>query len=491
MNEVKLDLDNNLKADDAKKRAEEVRKELTFSFKNLWDPENNEEMKAVMDFCEDYKVALDQGKTEREFVDYSVKLLEERGFIPFKPSDSLKPGDRVYESIFGKAIMAAVIGSGDPLDGFNLVGAHIDSPRLDLKTNPVYEAADMALLKTHYYGGIKKYQWVAQPLSMHGVVILKNNETVKLSVGEDSDDPVFTITDLLPHLGDDQMQKKAYEVVTGEELNVLIGGIPFPGGEEIKERFKLGILHLLYKKYGFTERDLVTAEIEVVPATKARCVGFDRAFVGGYGQDDRACAYTALRALIDLNKPLKRTALLVLYDKEEIGSGGVTGARSQLFPSVQRRMVRSILGREPSSIDLHDNIENSTMLSSDVAIAFDPTFPSVSDPLNHSYAGRGIAFAKYTGRGGKGGTSDANAEYFSEVTRLFDDYGIPWQAGELGKVDQGGGGTVAIFQADYGISVIDCGVPVLSMHSCFEVTSKIDIYTTYKAYKVFFEKMRA
>lgn len=485
------EVNQDVKGDEAKKRAEEVRKNLTFSFKNLWNPENQDEINAIMDFCEDYKVALDEGKTEREFVDYSVELLEVNGFKAFDPSESLKPGDRIYESIHGKAVMAAVIGTADPLKGFNLVGAHIDSPRIDLKTNPVYEASDMVLLKTHYYGGIKKYQWVAQPLAIHGVVILKNNETIKLRIGEDPSDPVFTITDLLVHLAADQMQKKASEVVTGEELNVLVGGIPFPGGEDIKERFKLGILHLLYQQYGFTERDLVTAEIEVVPATRARCVGFDRAFIGGYGQDDRVCAYTALRALIDLKKPLKRTALVVLYDKEEIGSGGITGARSQLFPSVQKRMVRSILGREPSAIELQDSIECSTMLSSDVAAAFDPTFPSVFDPLNSSYAGRGIAFAKYTGRGGKGGTSDANAEYFSEVTRLFDECGIPWQVGELGKVDQGGGGTVAIFQADFGISVIDCGVPVLSMHSCFEIASKIDIYMTYIAYKAFFEKMRA
>lgn len=485
------DVKKDIKADEAMNRAEEARKQLTFSFKNLWNPDNEEEMKAVMDFCEPYKAALDACKTEREFVDYSVDLLDENGFKPFDPSQPLSPGDRIYEAIHGKALIAAVIGSADPLEGFNLVGAHIDSPRLDLKTNPLYEASDLTLLKTHYYGGIKKYQWVAQPLAIHGVVILKNGDVVKLRVGEDPGDPVFTITDLLPHLAADQMQKKASEVITGEELNVLIGGIPFPGGEDIKERFKLGILSLLYDQYGFNERDLVTAEIEVVPAVRARCVGFDRAFVGAYGQDDRICAYTALKALIDLDDPLKRTALVVFYDKEETGSGGVTGARSQLFPSVQRRMVRSILGREPSAIELHDNIENSTMLSSDVAVAFDPTFPSVLDPLNSTYAGRGIAFAKYTGRGGKGGTSDANAEFFNEVTRLFDECGIPWQTGELGKVDQGGGGTVAIFQADLGMSVIDCGVPVLSMHSCFEIASKIDIYMTYIGYKAFFEKMRS
>ncbi|NLA95675.1 MAG: aminopeptidase, partial [Clostridiaceae bacterium] len=355
---------------------------------------------------------------------------------------------------------------------------------------PLYESDDLTLLKTHYYGGVKKYQWAATPLALHGVVITRGGETIKLSIGEEADDPVFTITDLLPHLGADQMKKTGSEVIEGEELNVLAGSIPLPGGDEIKERFKLGVLNLLFDQYGFTERDLVTAEIEIVPATKARCVGFDRSMTGGYGQDDRVCAYTALRALIDVRTPLKRTGMVILYDKEETGSGGITGARSQLFPSIQRRMVRSILRREPSAIELQDQIEKSSMLSSDVANAYDPTFCSVSDPKNNAYAGRGITFFKYTGARGKGGTSDANAEYFNEVTRLMEEHGVPWQTGELGKVDQGGGGTVAIYQADLGISVIDCGVPVLSMHSCFEITSKIDVYKTYEAYKVFLENMR-
>ncbi len=479
------------KLDEKKKdEVEKLRKKLTFSFKNLWDPENEKEMKAVMAFCEDYKEALDQGKTEREFVDLAVGLLRSEGYREYKTDQPLKAGDRVYETVHGKGIVAAVIGTADPLLGFNLVGAHVDSPRLDLKPNPLYESDDLALLKTHYYGGVKKYQWAATPLALHGVVITKEGETIKLSIGEEADDPVFTITDLLPHLGADQMKKTASEVIEGEELNVLAGSIPLPGGDEIKERFKLGVLNLLFDRYGFTERDLVTAEIEIVPATKARCVGFDRSMIGGYGQDDRVCAYTALRALIDARTPLKRTGMVILYDKEETGSGGITGARSQLFPSIQRRMVRSILGREPSAIELQDQIEKSAMLSSDVANAYDPTFCSVSDPKNNAYAGRGIAFFKYTGARGKGGTSDANAEYFNEVTRLMEEHDVPWQTGELGKVDQGGGGTVAIYQADLGISVIDCGVPVLSMHSCFEITSKIDVYKTYEAYKVFLENMR-
>lgn len=478
-------------ADKKTDQVEALRKELTFSFKNLWDPDNEAEMKALMDFAEDYKKALDQGKTEREFVDFAIELLEGEGYKAFDSDQPLKPGDKVYESVHGKGLVSAVIGTADPLLGFNLVGAHVDSPRLDLKPNPLYESDELTLMKTHYYGGIKKYQWAAIPLALHGVVILKNGETVKLAIGEAPEDPVLTITDLLPHLGADQMKKTAAEVIEGEQLNVLVGSIPFPGGEEVKERFKLGILKLLHDRYQITERDLITAEIEIVPAALARDVGLDRSMIGGYGQDDRVCAYTALRALIDAEQPLKRTGMVVLYDKEETGSGGITGARSQLFPSVQRRMVRAILGREPSAIELQDQIEKSTMLSSDVSNAYDPTFASVSDPKNNTYAGRGIAFFKYTGARGKGGTSDANAEYFNEVTRLLDQEEIPWQTGELGKVDQGGGGTVAIYQADLGISVIDCGVPVLSMHSCFEVTSKMDVYKTYEAYKVFLEKMRS
>ncbi|HZK42407.1 MAG TPA: aminopeptidase, partial [Clostridia bacterium] len=361
-------------ADKKTDQVEALRKELTFSFKNLWDPDNEAEMKALMDFAEDYKQALDRGKTEREFVDFAIELLEGEGYKAFDSDQPLKPGDKVYESIHGKGLVAAVIGTADPLLGFNLVGAHVDSPRLDLKPNPLYESDELTLMKTHYYGGIKKYQWAAIPLALHGVVILKNGETVKLAIGEAPEDPVLTITDLLPHLGADQMKKTASEVIEGEQLNVLVGSIPFPGGEEVKERFKLGVLKLLHDRYQITERDLITAEIEIVPAALARDVGLDRSMIGGYGQDDRVCAYTALRALIDAKAPLKRTGMVVLYDKEETGSGGITGARSQLFPSVQRRMVRAILGREPSAIELQDQIEKSTMLSSDVSNAYDPTF---------------------------------------------------------------------------------------------------------------------
>ncbi len=473
-----------------RKPLEELRKQLTFSFKNLWNPENQEEMNAVMAFCEDYKVALNKGKTERKFVMFAVDLLEKNGFRAFNPDEQLAAGDRVYDSVQGKGMIAAVIGSDSPDKGFNMIGSHVDSPRLDLKPNPLYETDDLAFLKTHYYGGIKKYLWVAIPLALHGFVTLNDGSTINISIGDKDEDPVFYISDLLVHLASDYMQKKASEVVAGEELNVLVGGIPITNDEDVKERFKLGILKLLYDQYGIVERNLLTAEIEIVPAVKARDVGFDRAFVGGYGQDDRVCAYTSLRALIDINQPIRRTALCVFYDKEEIGSSGVTGARSQLYLSVQKRIVRSMLDREPSAFELIDNIENSVMLSSDVAAAYDPTYASVFDPRNSTYAGRGIAIVKYVGRGGKGNTSDASAEYFDEVTKLLDKNNIPWQTGELGRVDQGGGGTVAMFQADFGITVIDCGVPILSMHSCFEVASKIDIYMAYRAYNVFLKQMR-
>lgn len=473
-----------------RKPYEELRKQLTFSFKNLWNPGNQEEMNAVMAFCEDYKVALNEGKTEREFVKFAVDLLEKNGFCAFNPEEQLVAGDRVYDTVLGKGLVAAVVGSDSPVQGFNLIGAHIDSPRLDLKPNPLYESNDLAFLKTHYYGGIKKYLWVATPLALHGFVTLNDGTTIEISIGENEEDPVFSITDLLIHLAEEKMQKKASDVVSGEELNVLVGGIPITSDEDVKERFKLGILKLLHDQYGIVERNLLTAEIEIVPAVKARDIGFDRAFVGGYGQDDRVCAYTALRALIDIDQPLRRTAMCLFYDKEEIGSTGVTGARSQLYPSVQKRIVRSILGREPSAFELIDNIEQSVMLSSDVAAAYDPTYPTMFDPLNSTYAGRGIAIVKYVGHGGKSHTSDASAEYFDEVTKLLDKNSIPWQTGELGRIDLGGGGTVAVFQADLGMTVIDCGVPVLSMHSCFEATSKIDIYTTYRAYSVFFEQMR-
>ena len=472
-----------------KKTADALRDTLFFSTKNQWGERDAEKRDDVFRFVEGYKAALDAGKTERLYVEFSISRLKEAGFKPLASFDSLKAGDKVYQTVRGRGIVAARIGSDDPRTGFNLIGAHVDSPRLDLKPQPVYEAQELVLFKTHYYGGIKKYQWAALPLAIKGVVYKKDGSKVTIDIGDKPDDPAFCVTDLLPHLAKDQMQKKATDVISGEQLNVLVGGLPFDEqNQDIKDRFKLGLLSLLNHEYGITERDFVTAEIEVVPAANARDVGFDRSFIGAYGQDDRVCAYTALEALID-SQDLSRTALVILYDKEETGSQGNTGASSALYLHVQHEIMKRMLGEDPSVSDMHANHANSIVISSDVTAALDPNFADVSDQLNAAKAGHGIAVAKYVGSRGKGGTSDASAELFTAVTRCFDQAGVAWQSGELGKVDQGGGGTVAVFQAETGMEVIDCGVPVLSMHSCFEITSKVDVYETYRAYRAFLETM--
>ena len=471
-----------------KSRAEELKESLCYEFKNQWDGLKDKEVKEIMSFNEGYKKALDAGKTEREFYDWTIATLEKAGYKNLAEMDKVKAGDKVYRGVHGKGLLAAIAGSEDPKNGFLLVGSHIDCPRLDLKPNPLYEKEEMALLKTHYYGGIKKYHWVATQLAIHGVAILKNGEKVNISVGEKDEDPVFTITDLLPHLGKDQMSKKASEVIEGENLNVLIGGMPIED-TEVKDRYKMAILQLLNKEYGITERDLITAEIEVVPAHKARDVGFDRSFIGAYGQDDRVCAYTSLQALLE-SKAREKTQGIFLFDKEEVGSDGNTGACSALYMHALNELHCKMLGREPSVMELQESISNTQLLSSDVSNAYDPNYPEVSDPLNTTYCSKGIGICKYTGSRGKGGTTDANAEYFNKVTRLFDEHEIPWQVGELGKVDQGGGGTIAKFFANYGMQVIDCGVAVLSMHACFEVTSKADVYNTYRAYHCFLNQAK-
>ncbi|HHU07395.1 MAG TPA: aminopeptidase [Clostridiaceae bacterium] len=463
-------------------------KELLFSFQNRWQEADEPRRREIMDFSEGYKIALNAGKTEREFVDFSVAALEEAGFVPLDSKVKLKPGDKVYANVRKRGLIAAVIGSADPVEGFNLIGSHIDSPRLDLKPNPLYEKADLALFKTHYYGGIKKYQWAAIPLSLHGVLHKADGTVVQICIGEDANDPVFCVTDLLPHLGKQQMERKPEEIIKGEELNILIGGIPFPD-KEVENSFKLGVLQILNDKYQIVEKDFITAEIQAVPAYSARDVGLDRSFVGGYGQDDRVSAYTALKAIIDM-KAANRTALMILYDKEEVGSMGNTGAESDLYFSAQNEIFAKQVDHEPGFREYRMNLANSFVLSSDVTNAYDPTFEFVSDAQNSSYAGRGIAFSKYVGVRGKGSTSDASSEYYSAVIRLMDEHKIAWQAGEMGMVDEGGGGTVAMLQAAKGMEVIDCGVPVLSMHSCFEVTSKLDVFETYRANKVFLEHMK-
>ena len=464
----------------------ELKKALFKEFNTAWDQRPEDEHDFAFAFAEEYKAFLDQAKTEREFVTLAVETLENMGYVPVDDKESLQPGDKVYKNIRGKALAAAVIGKRAPSDGFNLIGAHIDAPRIDLKASPVYEDGELVFFKTHYYGGLKKYQWTAIPLSLHGMVHRADGTKLTLSIGDKPEDPVLTITDLLPHLGTEQMGRKATEVIRGEELNILVGGIPFPDSE-LSGRFKLGLLKLLKDEYNLTEADLVSAELEIVPAYPARDIGLDRSMIGAYGHDDRSCSFPALVALTSLDR-LDRTGVTLLFDKEEIGSVGNTGAQSRVFENFLYELYAKSVS-QPSPLDFHKLLENSRMLSGDVTNAFDPTFASVSDPRNNSYLGRGINFMKFGGSRGKSGSSDASSEFYASVLRLMDEHHIAWQAGELGKVDAGGGGTIAGFLANLGIEVIDCGVPVLSMHSPFEVISKIDLYHTFLAYKTFFQKM--
>ena len=466
--------------------AKDLKKQLSVEFKNIWDTCSKDDRTFAYEFAEEYKKFLDLAKTERECVITAVESVESLGFVDIGTVETLKPGDKVYKSVRGKGIAMAVIGRKPLRDGLNLVGAHIDAPRLDLKPIPLYEESDLVFFKTHYYGGIKKYQWAAIPLAIHGIVVKNDGTTVTITVGEDPTDPVLTITDLLPHLGAEQMGRKASDVIKGEELNILIGGLPYPD-PETSGRFKLAMLQLLNSRYGIFEKDLVTAELEIVPAYPARDVGLDASMIGAYAQDDRVCSFTALAAVCDMEAP-QRTAVCILFDKEEIGSEGNTGAQSRQYENfLFELLVKSGSGREP--LDRQIMLENCKLLSADVTNAFDPTFASVSDAKNNSYLGRGICLVKYVGSRGKSGTSDANSEFFAEVVRSFEKNGIPWQTGELGKVDMGGGGTIAKYFANLGMEVIDCGVPVLSMHSPFEITSKIDVYFTYLAYKAFFENI--
>ena len=394
----------------------------------------------------------------------------------------LKCGDKVYHINKQKNIILSVIGKEPLENGINIVGAHIDSPRLDLKPNPLYEDSGFAYFKTHYYGGIKKYQWVAIPLAIHGIVALKDGTTVEIKIGEEDDDVTFTITDLLPHMARKQMEKKLSEGIEGENLNVLIGSIPYED-EKVGERVKLNIMKILNEKYGITEKDFLSAEIEIVPAFKAKSLGFDKSMIAGYGQDDRVCAYTSLQAILDIEKP-EKTAICILVDKEEIGSVGNTGMESRAFESFVNELL--ILTKENEKPNIINRLfEKSNMLSADVDGAFDPIYANVSERRNASFFGGGVGLNKYTGARGKSGANDANAEYIAKLRKLFDSNKVKFQISELGKVDEGGGGTIAYILANKGINVIDCGTPVLSMHAPYEVTSKFDIYMSYKAYKVF------
>lgn len=442
----------------------------------------------VMNFGKDYIDFMTLSKTERETVDNSIEIAEKAGFKDLNTVSELKAGDKVYFNNRGKSLFLFVVGKEDLAKGLNILGAHVDSPRLDLKQHPLYEDSGLVLLDTHYYGGIKKYQWVAQPLALHGVVCKKDGSLVKVVIGESDDDPVVGVSDLLIHLAADQMKKTGSSVVEGEDLNVLFGSIPATAEEDEKELVKKNILNLLKEKYDIEEEDFISAEIEVVPAGKARDYGFDRSMVMAYGQDDNVCAYTSLRAIVEEENP-ERTSCCILSDKEEVGSQGNTGMHSSAFENTLAELMDKC--GQYSELNIRRCLRNSMMLSSDVSAAHDPNYPSVSSPnQNNAEFGKGIVFNKYTGSRGKGGSNDANPEFIAKIRKVLDENGVNYQTSELGKVDQGGGGTIAYILANKDVEVIDAGVAVQNMHACYEVTSKVDIYEAYLAYKAFLKDMK-
>lgn len=450
-----------------------LREKLFYEKKNGLLKADEATLEKMQEYCEGYKTYLDNAKTEREAVATAIALAEEKGFVPFVIGKQYNAGDKVYFNNRGKTVAFAVIGKQPADNGVNITAAHVDSPRLDLKPNPLYEELELALFKTHYYGGIKKYQWTALPLALHGVFAKKDGSVVEVNIGEDDADPKFVINDLLPHLAREQSKRTLSDGIRGEELNVLIGSMPFKS-DEGSELVKLNILKLLNEKYGITEEDFLSAELELVPAAKACDIGFDRSLVGAYGQDDRVCAYPALTAILDIDAPNK-TAIAILTDKEEIGSMGNTGLQSDFLNHV----IHDICVMQ--NCDETVAKRNSKCLSADVNAGTDPTFQDVMERRNASFLNYGVVVTKYTGGGGKSSTSDASAEYVAEIRAMLDNAGIIWQTGELGKIDAGGGGTVAMYVANLGIDVIDLGVPVLSMHAPYETTAKLDVYMCYRA----------
>ena len=460
-------------------RGEQLRKSLVYDRKNGYDRMDAAELDAMESYCEGYKQYLDAGKTERECVDLTISMAEAAGFRPYVRGTAAKPGDKFYRVNRGKAIMLAVVGKKSLADGANIGAAHIDAPRLDLKPNPMYESDEMAFLKTHYYGGIRKYQWVAIPLELHGVVALKDGSVVRVSVGNGENDPVFTIDDLLPHLGAEQSKKPLGEAIPAESLNILVGSRPL-ADDEGSDRVKLSVLELLNRKYGIVEEDFISAELSAVPAFQARDIGFDRSMIGAYGHDDRVCSYASLAALLELGVP-ERTAICMLADKEEIGSEGVSGMQSAAFDTFMENLC------EAQCVAVRECYEHSFCLSSDVTAAYDPNFAEVYERRNSAFINYGMGLCKYTGARGKSGASDASAELVAYVRRVLDEANVLWQMAELGKTDVGGGGTVAMFMAQRNIDTIDAGVPVLSMHAPFETVSKLDCYMTYKGMKAIYQ----
>ena len=438
-------------------------------------------------FNESYKIFLNQSKTEREAVRQIVKAAEDKDFINIDTllTSNQNTSKKVYKIFQNRCVALAVLGKTSLISGANIIASHIDSPRLDLKQNPIYEDLSLGLMKTHYYGGIRKYHWLAVPLALHGTIITSDNKTVDICIGESPDDPVFTITDLLPHLsGKTQNSKKISEVFEGEKLNLVVGSIPL-GNDKETDRFKLGVLNLLYEEYGIVEEDFISAEIEAVPSQKARDIGFDRSLTGSYGQDDRVCAYTSLEAILDIKQSADKTAIAMFFDKEEIGSDGSSGAKSNFIEDFICDLL-CIGNKKSDHRTLRKTLINSSCLSADVNAAMDPDFKNVHEALNAAKIGFGICMTKFTGVAGKAGSSDASAEFTGKIRQIFNKNRIVWQTGELGKIDEGGGGTIAKFIARYGMNVLDCGPALLSMHSPFEISSKADVYMTYLAYKAFY-----
>ena len=460
-----------------KSKGQKLQEKLSYKKKNYYETASEEEKKAIFAFAEDYKAFLDAAKTEREACDVAVAEAKKKGFTEYHFGDSLKAGDKKYFINRGKSVVVFRIGTKNlEEDGIRLIASHIDAPRIDIKQVPIYEDGGMCFLKTHYYGGIKKYQWTAIPLALHGAVVLKNGKKVEISVGEKKDDPVFYINDLLPHLGQEQMGGKATAIITGEQLNVLVGGMPYED-EEVSDKIKLNVLSILNQQYGMDEEDFLSAELSAVPAMCARDVGFDRALIASYGHDDRVCAYPALRAVLDNES--EHTVLAMLVDKEEIGSEGTTGMQCKVYEDLM----------EEIAIALKANFRkvryHSKCLSSDVTAGYDPNFAGVYEKSNSALISHGTAMCKFTGSHGKNASSDASAEFVGEVRAMFEKEGVVWQTAELGKVDAGGGGTVAKYIANLNIDTVDLGVPVISMHAPYEVVSKADVYSNYKAFLAF------
>ena len=463
-----------------KTKIDELKEKLFYNPKHASRVIGENETEVADGFCEGYKAFLDKAKTEREATSEIVALAKANGYAEFIPGEKYSAGEKIYYVNINKSVILCVMGKRSIIDGVKIVAAHIDAPRLDLKPNPLYEDSDMALMKTHYYGGVKKYQWTAIPLALHGTVALKDGSSINVCVGEDEDDPKFVITDLLPHLGGEQNKRTLKDGIKGEELNVLVGSRPFMN-DECSEAVKLNVLSIIYDKYGITEADFLSAEFEVVPAFKACDIGFDRSMIGSYGHDDRVCAYPAVMAALDAENP-DYTIMSVLTDKEETGSDGNTGLNS----AYMEYFINYLAAME--GYDGYEVLRKSECLSADVTAALDPTFPDVMERKNAAFINKGVAVMKYTGSGGKGGTSDASAEYMGKVRAMLDNANVVWQVGELGKVDAGGGGTVAKYVAKLDVDVVDIGVPVLSMHAPFETVSKLDVYMAYRAFAEFFRQ---